>query len=46
MYQKITEQELHEWIKKPEDYNLEFKKAQNSFSQTEIYKYTSAIANE
>lgn len=46
MYQKITEQELYEWIQKPENYNLEFKKAQNSFSLTEIYKYTSAIANE
>ncbi len=45
MYQKITEQELREWIKKPENYNLEFKKAQNNFGLTDIYKYTSALSN-
>lgn len=47
MYQKITETEIREWIKKPENYNLEFKKAKNQFDkQNELPKYCSAIANE
>jgi ATP-dependent DNA helicase RecG len=46
MYQKITEQEIREWIKKPENYNLEFKEAKTKFSHSEIYKYCSALSNE
>lgn len=37
---------LKEWIQKPEDRNLEFKKAENSFSKADIYKYSSALSNE
>ena len=46
MYQSITEIELRDFLKKPENYNLEFKEAKNSFSHSEIYKYCSALANE
>ena len=37
---------LEEWMKGKEGENLEFKKAENRYSFTELCKYCSALANE
>jgi ATP-dependent DNA helicase RecG len=43
---KTTLDQLNNWLKNQEGLNLEFKKAENSFSKTELFNYCSALANE
>lgn len=43
---KTTIEQLNEWLKYPEGLNLEFKKAENNFSRTELNNYCAALANE
>ena len=39
-------EQLNNWLKHPENLNLEFKKAENSFSKSELFNYCCALANE
>lgn len=39
-------EQLNNWLKNKEGLNLEFKKAENSFSNTELFNYCCALANE
>ena len=41
-----TCEDLLEWIKHPESYNLEFKEAKNQFSKEDVLKYSAALSNE
>ncbi len=44
---KTTDEQFKEWIEKSEGLNLEFKKAENSFSKTkDLPDYCAALANE
>lgn len=44
---KTTEEQFNEWLNKPEGLNLEFKKAENSFSASkDLPDYCAALANE
>jgi ATP-dependent DNA helicase RecG len=38
--------DILEWIKHPESYNLEFKEAKNQFSKENVFKYSAALSNE
>ncbi len=41
-----TIEQLNSWLKRRENLNLEFKKAENNFSKTELFNYSCALANE
>ncbi len=44
---KTSDQQFKEWLTKPEGLNLEFKKAENSFSESkDLPDYCAALANE
>lgn len=44
---KTNEEQFKEWLKSPEGLNLEFKKAENSFSEAkDLPDYCAALANE
>jgi ATP-dependent DNA helicase RecG len=43
---KTSIEQLNKWLSNQEGLNLEFKKAENSFSNTELYSYCSALSNE
>jgi ATP-dependent DNA helicase RecG len=42
----ISVEQLEEWIREPENENLEFKKAENQYSKEHLFEYCVAIANE
>ncbi len=39
-------EQLNDWLQNPEGMNFEFKKAENSFSHTDLFNYCAALANE
>jgi ATP-dependent DNA helicase RecG len=43
---KTSVEQLNNWLKNQEGLNIEFKKAENSFSDTDLYNYCCALANE
>lgn len=44
---QTTDEQFEKWLKEPEGMNLEFKKAENSFSKTkDLPDYCAALANE
>lgn len=44
---QTTDEQFEKWLEKPEGLNLEFKKAENSFSKTkDLPDYCAALANE
>ena len=43
---KTSAEQLNNWLSNQEGSNIEFKKAGNSFSDTELYNYCCALANE
>lgn len=44
---QTTDEQFEKWLEKPEGFNLEFKKAENSFSKTkDLLDYCAALANE
>mgnify|MGYP001574232736 FL=1 len=42
---KTSIEQLDSWLQNQEGLNLEFKKAENSFSNTELFNYCSALSN-
>lgn len=45
-FKKTTIREFNEWLKQPEDCNLEFKEAKQALSKSDLADYCAAISNE